>query len=382
MNNLPESIEISGTATVCAINDGYRSAISLPTDESKAIIDGSILSLDITELGLEDESLPMMISVTNVDRNSSFVRFAIYDDDGQNVMLHIPGETKLLMKNDDSDPTVYMLNGKEIKPWLYETAADKIITSYNVVGMNKLWDVTLPAGLGYTATADANSNCITVDGDSFSFTVALDSKYEKSSTFAVKVNGTPLAEKDGKYTIDNITEAKTITVEGVKLKDVIYNISEGANSTWTKGKNDTLTFSGDGDLAKFKSIKVDGSVVDTSNYDKSAGSTIIKLKSSYLATLAVGSHTLEIVWSDGTGTTPFSVKEEQAELRDEKTITDVKDTTTITEGTTSKAISNDSNSVKTGDETNIMLWLVALSLSACMFTSLVVIKRHKNKSIS
>lgn len=87
-----------------------------------------------------------------------------------------------------------------------------------------------------------------------------------------------------------------------------YTIIEGANSEWTQGSSDGLSFRSDAPFDKFVSVKVDGVVIDSSNYTASEGSTRVTLSSSYLSGLSLGAHTLEIVSSDGSASTVFTVK--------------------------------------------------------------------------
>ena len=54
-------------------------------------------------------------------------------------------------------------------------------------------------------------------------------------------------------------------------------------------------------------VKVDGNLVDVKNYTVKEGSTIVTLKADYLNTLSVGKHTFEIIWTDGTASTRFTV---------------------------------------------------------------------------
>ncbi len=83
--------------------------------------------------------------------------------------------------------------------------------------------VTLPSGQdGYTVTAENGSTSPVKRGGSFSFSVTVDSanKYYKTSSFAVKANGTALTpDANGVYTISNITTNQTVTVEGVALDE-------------------------------------------------------------------------------------------------------------------------------------------------------------------
>ncbi len=81
-----------------------------------------------------------------------------------------------------------------------------------------------------------------------------------------------------------------------KPSDEGVKITAGNDSTYKPGSNESLTFRGNGELADFQYVKVDGSEVDPKNYDKSSGSTIITFTPEYLATLSNGSHTIEMFW--------------------------------------------------------------------------------------
>lgn len=98
--------------------------------------------------------------------------------------------------------------------WQGITKKESAIPSSNVT-IYYASPVTLPSGTGYTAAAVSGSASPVMYGDSFSFTVTVESGYIKSADFKVLANGTPLTESDGVYTISNITESQTVTVEGV-----------------------------------------------------------------------------------------------------------------------------------------------------------------------
>ncbi|MBR4578102.1 MAG: immunoglobulin domain-containing protein [Oscillospiraceae bacterium] len=89
---------------------------------------------------------------------------------------------------------------------------DKTVTVEGVTAI-PVYTVTLPTGTGYTAAASSGTSVRR--GGSFSFTVTIADGYEKGSAFAVKVGDTALSEADGVYTIENVQEDKTVTVEGV-----------------------------------------------------------------------------------------------------------------------------------------------------------------------
>ncbi|RZT00593.1 X2-like carbohydrate binding domain-containing protein [Cuneatibacter caecimuris] len=99
--------------------------------------------------------------------------------------------------------------------------------------------VALPAGEGYTVTGSSDP---VVKGGSYSFTLALADTYYKTAAFAVKANGVLLTEHNGSYTISDIVENQTVTVEGVAqdMAAPSAQITLGSNH-WTSFLN-TITF--------------------------------------------------------------------------------------------------------------------------------------------
>lgn len=120
-------------------------------------------------------------------------------------------------------------------------------------------------------------------------------------------------------TIGNIDNKVTVpvTITSENYKDVTvnviiyispeYRIIDGANSSWTQNTDGTVVIRGNGEFSKFHAVKVDGKVIDRTNYDAKEGSTIITLKAEYLKTLSTGSHTFAIVWNNGIAGTNFTV---------------------------------------------------------------------------
>lgn len=165
-----------------------------------------------------------------------------------------------------------------------------------------------------------------------------------------------------------------------KLELPAYKIIDGAESTWTQNTNTdgSLVIRGDGAIANFKEVRVDGVVIDVKNYTVTEGSTIITLKTEYLKTLPAGKHTFEIVWIDGSAATYFtiagSITEEDNKLEDNK----VEDNTIDDKNAEDNNVENsrsdvDSNaSLKTGDTTDIRLWLILLMSALTIMTGLTV----------
>ena len=55
-------------------------------------------------------------------------------------------------------------------------------------------------------------------------------------------------------------------------------------------------------FSHFVGIRLDGAIVDASNYTAEPGSVVVTLNASYLEGLATGTHTLEALFNDGSST--------------------------------------------------------------------------------
>ena len=124
-----------------------------------------------------------------------------------------------------------------------------------------------------------------------------------------KITKQPTTSEEGvkTYTCTACGATKTEPIE--KLVSNSYKIIDGANGKHTIGKDGTLTFRSNAPFSEFVAVLVDGVKVDSSNYDVSEGSTIVRLKQSFLNTLSKGSHTIAIQSTGGTATANFTVAE-------------------------------------------------------------------------
>ena len=122
-----------------------------------------------------------------------------------------------------------------------------------------------------------------------------------------KITKQPTTSEEGvkTFTCTGCGATKTEPIE--KLVSNTYKIIDGANGKHTIGKDGTLTFRSNAPFSEFVAVLVDGVKVDRSNYDVSEGSTIVRLKQSFLDTLSKGSHTIAIQSIGGTAVTNFSV---------------------------------------------------------------------------
>ena len=150
-----------------------------------------------------------------------------------------------------------------------------------------------------------------------------------------------------------------------------YRILDGADSTWTQSTDGTIAIRGNGDFEKFQSVKVDGAVVDAKNYTVAKGSTIITFKEDYLKTLSTGSHTFELVWTDGSAATKFTIaaKPDNGDNNNSDNNNDSNDDSD-NDITVNGNVSSGNNTVpaaigapKTGDASGIWMTLFAVSLA-------------------
>lgn len=158
------------------------------------------------------------------------------------------------------------------------------------------------------------------------------------------------------------TKAVTLTVtEKEAATSSSYTILDGANSSWTQNTDGSLVIRGSGEISKFQSVKVDGVIIDAKNYTVTEGSTIITLSADYLKTLSVGSHTIELVWTDGSTSTNFNIVKNTADTGSNNTDENTQSVT----------------SPQTGDNSNPALWTTLLLASFAGLAGMFA-KRKKN----
>ena len=168
---------------------------------------------------------------------------------------------------------------------------------------------------------------------------------------------------------------KDTTVNVVIIQE--YRIIDGANSSWTQNTDGTIVIRGNGEFSMFHAVKVDGKVIDPANYEAKEGSTIITLKAEYLKTLAAGSHTFEIVWTDGSAGTDFTVVVNTPSNNGNSSNNDSSDSSNTTDITvpTAAATAQELDKVPaTGDPFGIWLTLFAISLTGL---SVMLVRRKK-----
>ena len=218
-------------------------------------------------------------------------------------------------------------------------------TTYTVTfkdGDSVLSTVTVNSGEKVAKPADPTKTDHTFNGwyADATFTAAFDFDQQ------ITANATVYA----KFTKNSVTPPVTIT----------YTVTGGANSTWTKGSSATVTITvkrGEADdtcFSHFTGVEIDGVALAVGDYEAVSGSTVVTLKAAALQKLSVGSHTVTVKFDDGQASTGLTVK--------------------AGSGSTDKP-----TSPKTGDDSNLRLWVLLMLLSILGFITTVAIDRKKRQ---
>lgn len=164
---------------------------------------------------------------------------------------------------------------------------------------------------------------------------------------------------------------------GTEETKTSYKIIEGSESSYVLQSGNSLTIRVDAEFSKFAGIKVDGVQIGKDNYDVKSGSTIVTLKSSYLNTLATGTHNLEMLWTDGSASTTFAI---QASVNQNPAN---KNQETAAASNTQPAVQNNTKqttdkSPKTGDYNNPLVWAAWLIVSEIIIAGTVYYRKKKH----
>ena len=103
---------------------------------------------------------------------------------------------------------------------------------------------------------------------------------------------------------------------------------------------------------------------------------IITLKKSYLDTLAIGKHTLTVVYKDGECSTEFEILIEASSTNNNGS--EGEKNTVVKNPVTKPVIKTDTANVpETGDNSNLVLWVVILFISGAVIVGTTVENKKK-----
>ena len=216
--------------------------------------------------------------------------------------------------------------------------------------------------------------------------------YAQGSTVTITANTAPNGQRFKDWSIEsgNITLASSTSdtttfvmpAEAVRVKanyeaiptPVSYKILDGANSDWKQNTEETITIRGNGDFSKFVGVKIDGNTIDAKNYTAKEGSTIITLTTDYLKTLSIGTHTFEVVWTDGSASTNFTVSK-----NDSGSETPKDDDKNKNDDSGSQTGDNHHiTAPQTGDNSHLTLWISLLGASLIGLLATLYMRKKKD----
>lgn len=169
--------------------------------------------------------------------------------------------------------------------------------------------------------------------------------------------------------------------------DIDYQIIRTGDLVWTKDSNKTLplfirrTPEKEGSLEHFRNVTVDGTRLDSADYDIDGGEnpgTVlgIQLWPSCLQKLANGEHVVQVIFDDGKLDVKLKIVKQE-----ESGGTNSPDTGDGNQNSSGKneKLTSDTTSSKTGDSADLTLWITLSVASIAGAGSICVIKRKKKR---
>lgn len=230
-----------------------------------------------------------------------------------------------------------------------------------------------------------------------------------------KINGTP--SQSGEHAVSfAVTGTDAVTGVPVTLsKDLVLTVKaddpdplliafiEGMNGIWKRGADSGLSFRTNGPFRMFTKLTVDGAdLTEGRDYTAEEGSTVIRLKASYLNSLDEGSYILTAVYNDGQEPfTQFTVAGEKTRPDDGDDDDDKKpDDDDRKPDDDNRKPDDDRNREKdndvtpdngntdgggghrgtgTGDENHLGIWLALMAASASAAAGMMAARRRRSR---
>ena len=168
-------------------------------------------------------------------------------------------------------------------------------------------DVSVSGGADWFCGAYAGgSSRITIDGDLTVPAGAYFILFDTDESRGPDEFSTP-SSKPGYFEYTDGTGNFVWIKEPSEPEPVEYEIIEGDGQYWIQGSADGMNITCNGEYFLFEYVLVDGKAVDSKQVTTSPGSTIAYLTPEFLNTLALGWHTIEFVYVDGSATGTFRI---------------------------------------------------------------------------
>jgi uncharacterized protein YjdB len=275
-----------------------------------------------------------------------------------------------------TDKAAIILKGKEVVQYVSDDRATptiKVSEKYvdeqlkTLVGYNKT--ITVGESLvlipKYTPVERVLDKLTWKSSDSSIATVDADGKIVGISDGVVTITATA-GDFSGliatfKITVESDDEGGDSSESGSQSASkflVVYHFG-----TWTG--SDVVSAKIDAELSSFKELRLNGEVVDSSNYTLTPGSTIITLHDDYLKTLTEGEYTFEAVFETGSATITLTVPA----LTQDGTAG----------GDPASSQSTQALSPRTGDGMNLSTWIVLAICALTLMLAAIAVKRKSRE---
>ena len=411
----PYASRKNGYTDIWFLNDFYQEPVTIKEkiennefDEQLLIIDAIKENYDCSTEGKSDEitiegkeaysgKCEYTVKVNTALVTKAPIRYSYLEYDGSPQKLldsDNPGEAK-------NGTLVYAIGTKDGPTEEFSseiptaTNAGAYYIWYKVIGDANHYDsgqqrIVQPAVIAPLQPFVFDEDRIVRVGDTIKLTPAIDPKL--AATFFFDSSNEDIATVSADGTVTGVAEGTAAIMIGAELKDenpnyavpdggmititvvpkdaqkpdaVTYQNVSGDGNVWYRGSRATSDFvfkrSADdaSTIDHFTGIRVDGKKVDEANYIKESGSVVIKLKPTYLETLALGDHTLKAQFNDGSASARFTVADKSAgEGKDQ---------------------GNNGKGVRTGDDSNIFLWIALITASLLGIVLGMILNRRKTE---
>lgn len=149
-------------------------------------------------------------------------------------------------------------------------------------------------------------------------------------------------------------------------------IEERTEHNYVKGSGVSVTITCNGEYSQFRSVYVDGVLLENSNYMVKEGSTVLTLMPEYLDTLPVGAHTVTLNYTYGSVDSILNIMENTSN-------SGAVSNSAGASGQTGQNASVNGAAPKTGDTSPIMFGIIAVLISGCNYVIFARRKRTDRK---
>jgi len=160
----------------------------------------------------------------------------------------------------------------------------------------------------------------------------------------------------------------------LEIVEALEIVSDKSDSTYKLGvTGDTVQIYCNGELDKFVSVEVNGTVVADDNYTLTEGSTVLTFKAAYLESLTAGNYTVKMNYTDGSIETTLAISTKDTDA-DISRNTDEESSISVDTSINVGSSSND-----TGDHSNVMFWLLMVAVTIVIGTFAIIYNTKSQK---